>query len=76
VGPCWKETGHLVTQDMGKAEVLNDFFALVFTSKCCSHIAPIAEGKGRDWEMKNFHCRRNLGSRPSKEPEGAQVHET
>ena len=28
VGPLWKEKGDLVTQDMEKAEVLNDFFAL------------------------------------------------
>ena len=27
------ETGDLVTQDMEKAEVLNAFFALVFTGK-------------------------------------------
>ena len=33
-----------------KAEVLNDFFASVFTGKCSSHTAQVAEGKGRDWE--------------------------
>jgi len=33
VGPFWKERGDLVTQDMEKAEVFNDFFASVFTSK-------------------------------------------
>ncbi|GAB0176409.1 mitochondrial enolase superfamily member 1 [Grus japonensis] len=48
VGPCRNETGDLVTQDMEKAEVLNDFFASVFTGKCLSHTAQVAEG--RDWE--------------------------
>ncbi|GAB0206304.1 hypothetical protein GRJ2_003096000 [Grus japonensis] len=48
VGPLWNETGDLVTQDMEKAEVLNDFFASVFTGKCSSHTAQVTEG--RDWE--------------------------
>ncbi|GAB0181330.1 mitochondrial enolase superfamily member 1 [Grus japonensis] len=39
--------GDLVTQDM-KAEVLNDFFASVFSGKCLSHTAQVTEGK--DWE--------------------------
>jgi len=50
VGPLWKETGDLVTQDMEKAEVLNDFFSSVFNSKYFSHTTQVAEGKGRDWE--------------------------
>jgi len=50
VGPLQKEAGDLVTQDVEKAEVLNDFFASVFNSKCSSHTAQVAEGKGRDWE--------------------------
>ncbi|GAB0205312.1 mitochondrial enolase superfamily member 1 [Grus japonensis] len=48
VGPLQNEMGDLVTQDMEKAEVLNDFFASVFTGKCLSHTAQVAEG--RDWE--------------------------
>ncbi|GAB0176173.1 calcium-independent phospholipase A2-gamma [Grus japonensis] len=39
VGPLRNETGDLVTQDMEKAEVLNNFFASVFTGKCLSHTA-------------------------------------
>ncbi|GAB0209434.1 ubiquitin-associated protein 2 [Grus japonensis] len=54
VGPLWNETGDLVTQDMEKAEVLNDFFASVFTSKCLSHTAQVTEGKGRDWEHEEL----------------------
>jgi len=50
VGPLWKATGDLVTWDMKKAEACNDFFALVFTGKCSSHTAQIAEGKGINWE--------------------------
>ncbi|GAB0204204.1 hypothetical protein GRJ2_002886000 [Grus japonensis] len=50
VGPLQKERGDLVTWDMEMAEVLNDFFASVFTSKCSSHTTQAAEGKGRDWE--------------------------
>jgi len=48
----WKETGDLVTRDMEKAEVLGDFFASVFTSKCSCHNARVADGKGRDWEKE------------------------
>ncbi|GAB0203811.1 hypothetical protein GRJ2_002846700 [Grus japonensis] len=48
VGPLQNETGDLVVQDMEKAEVLNDFFASVFTGKCSSHTAQVTEG--RDWE--------------------------
>ncbi|GAB0204992.1 hypothetical protein GRJ2_002964800 [Grus japonensis] len=50
VDPLQNEMGDLVTQDMEKAEVLNDFFASVFTGKCLSHTAQVTEGKGRDWE--------------------------
>ncbi|GAB0176532.1 mitochondrial enolase superfamily member 1 [Grus japonensis] len=35
---------------MEKVEVLNDFFASAFTSKCSGHTAQVTEGKGRDWE--------------------------
>ncbi|GAB0203155.1 mitochondrial enolase superfamily member 1 [Grus japonensis] len=45
VGPFRNETGDPVTQDMEKAEVLNDS---VFMGKCLSHTAQVAEC--RDWE--------------------------
>ncbi|GAB0207425.1 mitochondrial enolase superfamily member 1 [Grus japonensis] len=48
VGPLRNETGDLVTQDVEKAEVLNDFFPSVFAGKCLSHTAQVTEG--RDWE--------------------------
>ncbi|GAB0188257.1 mitochondrial enolase superfamily member 1 [Grus japonensis] len=50
VGPLWKEMGDLVSWDMEKAEVLNDFFASIFTGKGSSHTTQVTEGKGRDWE--------------------------
>jgi len=52
MGPLWKKMGDLVTWDMEKAEVLNDVFASVFTGKCSSHAAQVADHKGRDWEKE------------------------
>ncbi|GAB0185439.1 mitochondrial enolase superfamily member 1 [Grus japonensis] len=42
--------GDMITWNMEKAEVLNNFFVSVFTGKCSSHTAQVAEGKSRDWE--------------------------
>ena len=52
MGSLRKETGDLVTWDTEEAEVLNDFFASVFTSKGSSHTSQVTEGKGRDWEKE------------------------
>lgn len=63
-----KETGDIVTWDMERAEVLIDFFALVFTGKCSSHIIQVSEAEAGTGRMENHsHCRKS-GSRPSKEP--------
>ncbi|PKU40656.1 rna-directed dna polymerase from mobile element jockey-like [Limosa lapponica baueri] len=47
VGPLWKETGDLASQGMDKAELLNNFFASVFTSKGSNHTTQVTEGKNR-----------------------------
>jgi len=81
VGPLWKEAGDMVTWDVEKAEVLNDFFASVFNSKCSSHMAQVAEGKGGDREEEEpptvgehqvRDCLRNLKVHKSMGPD--EVH--
>ena len=54
VDPLQKETGDLVTRDIEKAEVLNDFSASVFTSKGSSHTAQAVESKGKSLEKKDL----------------------
>lgn len=41
--------GDLVTQDVEAVEVLNDYFASVFTSKCSRHSYWVTEDEIRDW---------------------------
>ncbi|KAK4828020.1 hypothetical protein QYF61_022797 [Mycteria americana] len=74
----FSKAGDLATTKMEKAEVLNNIFASVFTSKCSSHTTQFTESKGRDWENE---VPPTIGgdqarSRPSEEPECAQVHGT
>ena len=73
MGTLWKLTGELATLDLEKAEVLNDFFASVFTGKCSDHTTQVLEGRCRDCENEDL---RGLGSRSSYELECAQVHGT
>uniref|UniRef100_A0A8B9FTL9 Reverse transcriptase domain-containing protein n=1 Tax=Amazona collaria TaxID=241587 RepID=A0A8B9FTL9_9PSIT len=50
VGPLQKPSGELATLDLEKAEVLNDFFASVFTGKCSDHTTQVLEGRRGDGE--------------------------
>ncbi|KAM4642928.1 uncharacterized protein AAGF69_015296 isoform 1-T2 [Amazona ochrocephala] len=45
VGPLQKLSGELATLDLGRAEVLNDFFTSVFSSKCPDHTTQELEGR-------------------------------
>uniref|UniRef100_A0A672UTJ2 Reverse transcriptase domain-containing protein n=1 Tax=Strigops habroptila TaxID=2489341 RepID=A0A672UTJ2_STRHB len=54
VGPLRKLSGELATMDLEKAEVLNDFFASIFTSKCSDHTTKVLESKCRDCENEDF----------------------
>ncbi|GAB0203845.1 hypothetical protein GRJ2_002850100 [Grus japonensis] len=77
-GESWQrnETGDLDTQDMEKAEVLNEFFASDLTSKCLSHTVQVTEDKGRDWENEGDQVRnhlKNLKVHKSMGPDEMQV---
>ena len=46
VRPLINEKGKLATTDMEKAEVLNEFFASVFTVSQASHVSRVPEPLG------------------------------
>ena len=48
VGLLQKPSGELATLDLEKAEVLNDFFASVFTGKCADHTTQVL---GQTWGL-------------------------
>ncbi|KAK4810492.1 hypothetical protein QYF61_004272 [Mycteria americana] len=54
VGPLLNGTGDLVTQDMEKADVLNAFFASVFTRKTSLQESHVPETKGRVWNKEDI----------------------
>ena len=54
VGPLQKPSGELATLDLEKAEVLNDFFASVFTGKCSDHTTQVLEGRRGDCENEDL----------------------
>jgi len=77
VGPLWKETGNLVTREKEKTEVLNDFFASVFTGKGSSHTTQVAGSNGKNlvkvdlpavsddedqYHLKNLEVHKSMGS--------------
>lgn len=64
VGLLWKEAGDLVTQNIEKAEELNDIF--VFFGKCYSHT--IAVWQRPYWE--NACCKKRSVPGLLREPEG------
>jgi len=53
VGPLRKEAGDLVTKDVQKAEVLNEFFALVLTASALATLSKLQKTKVGTGRMKN-----------------------
>ncbi|PKU38262.1 rna-directed dna polymerase from mobile element jockey-like [Limosa lapponica baueri] len=54
VGPLMNEVGSLVVEDTEKAELLNAFFASVFTAKTVPHESQILETRGKIWREEYF----------------------
>ena len=54
VGPLLNKGIVLVTGDAEKVEMMNAFFALVFTSKTPPRDSWTLEGRERVWEMETF----------------------
>ena len=54
IGLLVNEMGDLVTQDMGKAEVLNAFFASVFCSKTSLQESQAPEIRMKGWNKKDL----------------------
>ncbi|KAK4815576.1 LOW QUALITY PROTEIN: hypothetical protein QYF61_004093 [Mycteria americana] len=53
VGPLLHEAGDLLTQHMEKAEVLNAFFVLVFTSKTSCEKCQVPGTRGKVWSKED-----------------------
>ena len=49
VTPSVSDKGKLVTTDKKKSEILNNFFALIFSDNCSSHSPQINGLEGGDW---------------------------
>ncbi|PKU38767.1 hypothetical protein llap_10927 [Limosa lapponica baueri] len=54
VGPLMNEVGALVVEDTEKAELLNAFFASVFTAKAAPHESQTPETRGNVWREEDF----------------------
>ena len=54
VGPLLNEGGVLVVEDAAKAEMQNNFFSSVFTSKTPPQDSWTLEGRERVWETESF----------------------